>query len=369
MKSQRLLSLDAFRGLTIATMILVNTPGSWAHLYPLLKHASWHGCTLTDLVFPFFLFIVGVALRFSLKKFDFRPSAALQRKILGRTVTIFILGLLLNAYPFIRQDWDWSTFRIMGVLQRIALAYGFAAILVLRLNLKQLWSLVFTILAAYWILLWALGGSDPYGLEGNLVRRIDLSLVGAAHLWQGNGIPFDPEGLLSTLPALVTVLIGYLVGIMIQTADEQQENVIRMALLGALLIIAGWIWGLVFPINKPLWTSSYVLFTAGIATLILSALVWLVEVKGYRKSVWPLVVYGTNSIFVFVASGLWVKTLLKIKFTLADRNVSGYAYLYRTVFQPLGGDLNGSLLFALAHVLGWWLILYWLDRKNVHIKI
>ncbi len=366
---QRFIALDVFRGMTIALMILVNNPGTWAHVYAPLRHAAWHGCTPTDLVFPFFLFIAGVAMRFSLAKENFCRSKKVYMKIFWRAVTIFVFGLLLNAFPFIRQDWDWSTFRIMGVLQRIGIAYGIGAFLVVRFSFTQLWGIITTSLIGYWLILWGFGGSDPFSLEQNLVRTIDLAVLGASHLWTGAGIPFDPEGLLSTIPAIGTLLLGYMAGLMIHTASDRKENVKKMIYFGGILTAAGLAWAFVFPINKSLWTSSYVLFTAGLATIMLAALVWCIDLKGVTKPFWPFVVYGTNSIFLFVGSGLWAKTILRIQFALDGQSVSGYAYLYKTVFQPFAGDLNGSFLFALAHVFIWWLILLWMYRKKIFIKI
>ncbi len=370
--SKRLSSLDAFRGFTIAFMILVNTPGSWAHVYAPLRHAKWHGCTPTDLIFPFFLFIVGVAMRFSFEKFETCKPALARKTILGRAVTIFVIGLLLNAYPFIRQDWDWSSLRIMGVLQRIGLAYGIAGFMILKADIRRIIVYILALLLGYWLLLWIWGwysGVDPYGLETSLARRIDILLLGETHLWGGTGIRFDPEGLMSTFPAVGTILIGFLVGTMIRTATDINDNAKRMAVLGAILVIFGWLWGWVFPINKQLWTSSYVLYTGGIAALLLSLIYWVIDARGWKRWSFPLIIFGTNSLFVFAGSGAWVKTILSTKFTLDGTSVSGYSYLYKTLFQPLAGDLNGSLLFALFHVFMWWLVLAWLYRKKIFIKI
>ena len=368
-KSDRLLALDAFRGLTIAFMIIVNTPGSWAYVYGPLRHADWHGCTPTDLVFPFFLFIVGVAMRFSFARHNYQPSSDLLKKIFWRTVTIFSFGLLLNAYPFIRQDWDWASLRIMGVLQRIGLAYGLAAILSLYLSEKKLWISCGIILIGYWLILLLFGGSDPFGLSSNIARTIDIAILGENHLWRGTGIPFDPEGLLSTIPAIVTVLIGFSIGQLIQKVPDQMRLVQTILIRGAGIAAVGWLWGFIFPINKQLWTSTYVLYTGGLASFFLASFIWLIDIRGYKKLSWPFMIFGTNSIFVFIGSGLWVKTILKVKFDYNGDIISGYSYLYNTVFQPLAGNINGSFLFALAHVLGWWLILFWLYRKKIFIKI
>ena len=371
-KQDRLISLDAFRGATIALMILVNTPGTWGHVYAPLRHAQWHGCTLTDLVFPFFLFIIGVSMRFSFEKYEFCKWGPLFKKVVWRTITIFTIGLLLNAFPFVRQDWDWSHFRIMGVLQRIALAYIMASFIVVRADIIGIVKISLGLLFGYWILLMGYGwysGLDPYALKSNLILIVDAYIFGENHLYGGTGIPFDPEGLLSTIPSIVTVLIGFLVGTMIKTAEDHKDNTQRMAVLGALLIIFGWGWGFVFPINKQLWTSSYVLFTGGIATITLAAMIWIVDVKGIKTWTKPFVIFGANAIFLYAASGIWAKILLKIRFELDGKMISGYGYLYRTVFQPFAGDLNGSFLFALFHVFMFWLILAWMYRKKIFIKI
>jgi predicted acyltransferase len=366
---KRIVSLDAFRGITIAFMILVNNPGSWSYVYSPLRHAQWHGCSPTDLVFPFFLFIVGTAMRFSYSRYDYKPSPSLVKKIIWRSGTIFIIGILLNAFPFIRQNWDWSTFRIMGVLQRIGIAYGLASLAVLYLRPKILFISSVVSLLIYWLVLLLFGTGDPYSLESNAVRLLDLWLLGPNHLYMGRGIPFDPSGSLSTLPAVVTVIIGYAVGRIIQ--KESNENVVLQKLIawGLVGIVLGFAWGVLFPINKQLWTSSYVLYTGGIGTLFMAFCYWLVDMKNLQKVVRPFVIFGTNSIFVYAASILWAKILLNINFHYNDRMISGKGYLYKTIFQPLAGNFNGSLLFALSHVLAFWLLLYWMHRKKIFIKI
>ena len=366
---QRLQSLDAFRGLTIAAMILVNTPGNWSYTHAALRHAAWHGCTPTDLVFPFFLFIVGAAMRFSFRGYASRPWHDLAARILVGTVTIFLLGWALQADPFIRQDGDWSGFRIMGVLQRIALAYGIGAMVCAFCAPPARRAVSIAILILYWWLLAVFGANDPYALETNLVRRVDMLLLGERRLYTGAGIPFDPEGLLSTFPAAVTVILGYEIGDLIQSGRNRRQILRRMLVLGGAGICLGWLWGRFFPINKQLWTSSYAVYTAGWAALVLAAFFWAVEIRGRRGAVFPLVVFGSNPIFVFVASGLWVKSMLRFRYTLDGETISGYAYLYRTVFQPLAGDLNGSLLFALAHVAAWWVVLYAMYRQRIFVKI
>ena len=369
---KRFTALDIFRGATMALMVIVNTPGTWSYVYDPLRDAQWHGCTLTDLVFPFFLFIIGVSMRFSFDKYDICKYGPLFNKIIFRTLTIFIIGLLLNAFPFIRQNWDWSSFRILGVLQRIALAYFFASFIVLRLNVKGLVKISFFILVGYWLLLLSYGlysGQDPYSLKYNLILVIDSFLLGENHLYGGTGIQFDPEGLLSTIPSIVTILIGFLVGTMIKTTNDHQDNIQRMVVLGSLLIITGWLWSFGFPINKQLWTSSYVLYTAGIAIILLSGMIWFVDIKKIDWWTKPFVILGSNAIFLYILSSLWVKILLKISFKLDGKMISGYSYLYKTIFQPIAGNINGSLFFAIFHVLFFLLLLTWMYRKKIFIKI
>jgi len=237
---ERLYALDAFRGLTIATMILVNTPGSWAHIYPPLAHADWHGCTPTDLVFPFFLFIVGVAMWFSFSKYDHHINTPAIIKVLKRTFLIFLIGLLLTAFPFYNKDY--SHLRILGVFQRIALAYGGAGLIVLILKEQHLKYVNAVLLLGYWWALWHFGGGDPYGLETNLVRRIDLAILGPNHVWHGKGLPFDPEGLLSTLPAIVTVTLGYFTGKLITTSESRMILVGKMFFIGTAMVLVGLLW-------------------------------------------------------------------------------------------------------------------------------
>jgi len=371
-KINRILALDTFRGATIALMIIVNNPGTWTYVYGPLRHAQWHGCTLTDLVFPFFLFIVGISMSFSFDKYDLCKTGPLFNKIIFRTISIFSIGLIINAFPFIRQDWDWSSFRFLGVLQRIALAYFIASFIIIRSNIKSLFQVSFFILIMYWFLLYMYGSInsvDPYALNSNLVLAIDKIILGEKHLYGGTGIQFDPEGLLSTLPSSITVIIGFLVGTMIKTAEDHKENCRRMLIFGSLMVISGWIWSFAFPINKQLWTSSYVLYTAGIATTVISSMIWIIDVLGYKKWTFPFVVFGSNSIFIFALSGIWAKIILKIKFSLNGEQISGYSYLYKTIFLPIAGDISGSLLFALFHVFVFWILLFWMYRKKIFIKI
>jgi predicted acyltransferase len=233
---QRYLALDVFRGLTIATMITVNNPGSWSHIYAPLKHSAWHGCTPTDLVFPFFLFIVGVSAFFSFKKYETKLTGASFLKILKRTALIFLIGLFLNSFP----QWmtDWPKLRILGVLQRIAMAYFFGSLIVLAVKRKYLPWISLAILLAYWGILWFFGGDDPYSLAGNIAPKFDSFIIGESHLYKGFGLVFDPEGLLSTIPAIVTVIIGFIAGGVISETEKQKVPV-KMILYGVVLTAAG----------------------------------------------------------------------------------------------------------------------------------
>lgn len=367
-QSKRYLALDVLRGMTIALMITVNTPGSWKYVYPPLRHAAWHGCTPTDLVFPFFLFVVGVSMFFSFKKYGNNLNTNSLLKVGRRTLLIFLIGLFLNSFP--QWQFDFSHLRIMGVLQRIALAYGIGSIIVLAGRRKFLPYIGAAILLSYWGLLFWLGGDDPYSLEGNATIPFDQAILGEAHLYRGFGRPFDPEGLLSTIPAVVTVLIGYLAGALINST-ERAKLPGKLSLYGVIAVVAGRLWGFIFPINKPLWTSSYVLYTAGLAALVLALLIFIIDMKGYKKWTSFFVVFGMNPLFIYALAGLWGRTLSKLIKIEGEGGemVAGSTWLYQNIFVPLAGNMNGSLLYALTHILFFWLIGYVLYRNRVFIKV
>jgi len=367
-QSDRYPALDVLRGMTIALMILVNTPGSWQYVYSPLRHAEWHGCTPADLVFPFFLFAVGASLFFSF----YKNQTTLTREALIRTgrrvLLIFLIGIFINSYP----QWmtDFSQFRIMGVLQRIALAYGMTALIVLIAPRRRLPFVVAAILLIYWAILYFLGGSDPYSLHTNAAIAFDGAILGESHLYQGFGIPFDPEGILSSLPSVATVLTGYLAGIMIaETARDRAP--VQLSLFGIVFTIAGYLWGFVFPVNKPLWTSSYVLYTAGLASLLFALLIYLIDLRGYKKWSLPFSVFGRNPLFLFILSVIWGKTLRLLIHIPDGRNntLTGSAWLYQNVFAPPAGNLNGSLAYAMAHIIFFWLIGYVLYKRRIFVKV
>ena len=363
---QRSLALDVFRGIAIAGMILVNTPGSWAHIYAPLRHAQWHGCTPTDLVFPFFLFASGAAMFFSFARCEYRATPAVLRSVARRVTLLVLIGVALNAYPFLAPLSEW---RIPGVLQRIGLAYGLGALLILYCGAVTRYVLAAGLLLLYWWLLVQFGGADPFALETNLVRRVDLAVLGASHLWQGTGIAFDPEGLLSTLPAVVSVLAGFEAARLARRAPSLNAAMLRLGVVGLAMVIAGLAWQIWLPINKALWTPSYVLYTSGIGFLTLAALMLLVDRWQWRRWAQPFKVYGTNPLFVYVLSIVWARTLYVVEVSDgAGATTSLYDWLYRLLL-PLVSPVNASLLFALLHVLAFYGVSLWLYRRHIIIKL
>ncbi len=370
--NDRMQSLDVFRGMTVAGMILVNNPGTWAAIYPPLQHAEWHGCTPTDLVFPFFLFIVGVSISLAFAKRvaqgGGRPD--LVRKILKRSLIIFLLGTMMILYPFY-DIWErLGTMRIMGVLQRIGLCYGCAALLYVFLGVRARYAACAGLLILYYLLMRFVPvpgfGAGDLSPQGNLAAFLDRLLLGA-HTWKKD---FDPEGLLSTMPAVVTTMIGAFTGDLIRTGKSPKDIIRGMVLPGIALVALGLGWSRWFPLNKSLWTSSYVLFTGGLALLSLAVCYWLVDVKSYRKWAFPFLVYGMNALAVFVFSGLLAKTMLRIKFATPEgKTIHLQALIYKTLFAPLASPVNASLIYALTYVVLWFGAMYILFRKKIFIKV
>ena len=384
MSAQRFISLDVFRGATVALMILVNNPGTWSHMYAPLAHAPWHGVTLTDLVFPFFLFAVGNAMAFAL------PPAVLNspgfyRKVAKRTAWIFGLGLFLNISPFVRWsaegDLVWrslESLRIMGVLQRIALAYCFAALLIKHLPARSVGGVAAALLLVYWAVCLLLGQpGDPYSLEGFWGTGVDRAVLGNAHLYKGEGVPFDPEGLASTLPCISQVLIGYLVGRWLSANSPSARTVARLLFVGLLLLLLGLAWSQVMPLNKKLWTSSYVMLTSGWAVLTLAGLVWLLELKRAR-GIWSefSLAFGSNALFIFCLSGFLPRVIALLRWpdgTAADgqiRYTTPLRWLHDVAIAPWFADPRaGSLLYALVMIAFYWLIADQLRRHKIFIKV
>jgi predicted acyltransferase len=382
-RSERLVSLDFFRGATIVLMILVNNPGSWAHVYAPLLHAEWHGWTPTDLVFPFFLFIVGVAIVLAYEKRLSRGASRsdLRSKAVKRTIVLFALGMFMAAWPFftlypefgIRPEF--FKLRYMGVLQRIALCYLAASLIFLYFppRIRKYW--IVGLLLGYWLAM-ALIPVPGYGAGmwddpvATLSAWLDRLVLGEDHLWAGTGRTWDPEGLLSTLPAVATTLLGVWTGELLSGDRAPAEKVARLMIRGASLVALGYVWDWFFPINKGLWTSSYVVFTGGLAMSALGVSYWLVDVKGYQRWTRPFVIYGVNALTVFFMSGIVAKTLILIKVDLPDGTpTSVYSWLYQTLFLPIASPINASLLFALAWILLWYRVLAAIWRKGIVIKV
>lgn len=376
-------SLDVFRGMTVALMILVNTPGSWSHIYRPLAHAQWHGVTPTDLVFPFFLFAVGNAMAFVMPRLEAAGPPAFWKKVTRRFLLIFLIGLALNWYPFVRYDADgqlvvktFDKLRILGVLQRIALSYFFASLIIHLLKAKGALIAGSIMLLTYWLLCLGFGDpSDPYSLHGYFGTAVDKWILGEDHLYRGEGIPFDPEGIMSTIPSIVQVLSGYLAGNYIIRKGKTWEMLSNLFVAALLLIFAGLCWDLAFPINKKIWTSSYVLYTAGLAMSVLGIMMYLIEfrkITGFWSRFFD--VFGKNPLFIFVLSGVVAKTygLFRIPDVMKDgkpvfRGLGNWAYEH--FFSPAFGQMNGSLLYAIFHIVIFWLICRWLDRKMIYIRV
>jgi len=371
--SPRYLSLDVLRGLTIALMIVVNTPGSWSAIYAPFKHAAWHGFTITDLVFPTFLFVVGNAMSFSMKKFEKQSDSVFLQKVFKRTVLIFLLGFLLICFPFVTRTEtgeivlkNFANIRIMGVLQRIALCYFIASIAIRYLKMRGVIVLSIVFLFSYWgIMYFFADPKDPYSLEGNAALKFDLLLFRPENLYRGFGIPFDPEGLLSTLPAVVNVIAGYLAGVFIQKGGNNLRTISRLIVAGFILIAVAQAWNLVFPINKPIWTSSYVLYTVGLDLLLIGVLMWFIEIMYFRKWTTFFESFGKNPLFIYLLSGLIIKTLSFIR--VGETSLQGW--IYNNFFLTWTEGKFASLLFALSYMLFLWLIAYALNKRKIYIKV
>jgi len=362
----RFYALDVLRGLIIALMILVNTPGSWSHVYSPLLHASWDGFTVADIVFPGFLFVVGAAMFYALKQAP--ANAATLHKVIKRALIMFGCGLFLN--------WFWAQplaeLRIYGVLQRIAICYLLAAGLLLycrRFQIREQRALPFalvTLLLLYWLLLQV--ADQPLELAGNLVRQLDLYLLGPAHLYQGYGMPFDPEGLLSNLPAIGNVLIGYWVAAGLATLAPLPRLYWLLRVGSGMIVMAlllGWFW----PVNKPLWSGSYVFLSSGLLIWLLALMLWLVDIRGWQRLAEPLKIYGSNPLFIYILSSIWSVLLAELLVWQHNgQRMSAYQWLFDQLALWLPAKL-ASLVFALLHVLWFWWISRWLYRRNIFIKI
>ncbi|MCL2502765.1 MAG: hypothetical protein FWE30_01320 [Bacteroidales bacterium] len=398
METRRYVALDILRGMTIAGMILVNHPGTWSRIYAPLRHAAWHGCTPTDLVFPFFLFIVGVAMAFSFAKFSKGLTPSTTKKLITRGVLIFITGLLLNAFPFYplnpNPELSWganylnylNNLRIFGVLQRIAMAYMLGGFLALWLQKpkKIAWGVV-AVLLLHWAILYFFGGDDPYSKEGNISGPIDIWLVGKSHVYRGFGLPFDPEGVLGVLSGAGTVLLGYLVGGLIQRSREKIDAVGLLFTLSLVSLGLGIVWSIWLPINKPLWTGSYVLYTAGWSTMLLAFFIYLIDVVGtvgklnFEKMLYPFKALGMNPLFAFVMAGVlsrvarifaWQSVVTAADGSVSTVRLTFLSWFYRNVCVPIFGNTElGSLSYALCYVALFTGMAIFLYKKKIFIKL
>jgi predicted acyltransferase len=397
---ERLLSLDVFRGLTVAGMLLVNDPGSWGSIYPPLEHAPWNGWTPTDLIFPFFLFIAGITTYLSLSSRRARgdDERAIRAQVIRRGALIFLFGFLVNGFPYFtwadvpgvadptllqRMGDRLLHWRFLGVLQRIGIAYMVAALLTQRTTLRQQVAIIATLLLGYWVVMTVLpvpGEGTIGALLLNDPRRtmaawtdrlvLDWSRWGLGnHLWV-SGVRWDPEGVLTTIPAICTAMLGNLAGWWIAQRRPLTERLAGMSAVGSIGMMVGLMWHWVFPINKGLWTSSYVIFTAGTAALSLATIMWIVDFQKVRGWTKPLVIYGVNPIIAFIGSGVMARLIYSIiKVDAGGKRIPLQAWLYQTLFAPWLAPENASLAFAVTFVLFWYGILYVLYRRNIILKV
>lgn len=399
LKKERFYSLDVFRGATVCLMIMVNNPGSWQHIYAPLDHSEWHGVTPTDIVFPFFLFAVGNAMAFVMPRLRAGGPSAFWKKVIKRTLIIFCIGLFLNWMPFVKWDGSalafkpWSYIdangnpqgvRIMGVLQRIALAYFFGSVIVYYLKIRGAFVVSCILLLGYWALCVAVNPADPFSLYGWFGTHIDKSILGSAHMYHGEmreGLPvvFDPEGLMSTFGAIVQVIFGYFVGDYIIKKGKTAEMINGLFVAGAVFLFAGYAWDMVFPINKKIWTSSYVVYTTGLAMVILAVMVYMIELKKHKGWLSKFFdVFGKNPLFIFVLSGFLPRLLGLIRIPSLEMDANGnpiyispFGWFYEHICKPIFPNNlnNGSLLYALCIITFYWLIVYWMDKKKIYIKV
>jgi predicted acyltransferase len=425
----RLVALDVFRGMTIAGMVLVNNPGTWSAIYPPLAHAEWHGITPTDYIFPFFLFIVGVAIPIALgKRIEEGVTGKVYLKIVSRAALIFFIGLFMAAFPLfdfskpeipqfakivvmlamlaILYFWltgktrepliglaalaaflaalyfagyplvftDFETLRIPGVLQRIAGCYLITSFLFLRTNWKQLAIIGGILLLFYWLLMSIVPvpGCDVTTINDkacNLAAYLDRTVFGVNHIWRSAKV-FDPEGILSTIPAIVTTISGVLTGLWLKSKRSELEKVSGMFFVGLILLVLAWCWNPFFPFNKALWTSSYVLYTSGLALCFLGFCYYLIDIKGYKAWTKPFVIFGVNALALFIGSGLMARMMGIIKVAGADgKEIGLQTWIYQTIFVPLADAKTSSAMYAVCFILFWLFLMWLLYRKRIYIKV
>ena len=380
----RILALDILRGITIAGMIMVNNPGSWSKVYAPLGHAQWNGLTPTDLVFPFFMFIMGISTFISLRKYNFEASSSAIRKIVKRTGLLYLVGLgiawfslLLRTWnglsaenlPFIERlwqsAWNFENIRILGVIPRLAICYGAAASIALTMKHKYIPYLIAFLLIGYFILL-LIGNGFAYD-RTNILSIVDYKILGEAHMYNDNGI--EPEGILSTIPAIAHVLVGFMVGKIMYERKEIHSKIEWLFLIGTILTFAGFLFSYGCPINKKIWSPTFVLITCGLAASFLALLIWIIDVKGYKKWSMFFEAFGVNSVFMYVLGGVLSILFGSISFPWGDGSISIHGFLYNIVLMPVFGETAGSLAFALLFIAINWCIGYQLYKRKIYIKI
>lgn len=386
-KTQRYVALDVLRGMTVAGMILVNNPGSWGHIFPPLRHASWIGCTPTDLVFPFFLFCVGVSMAFSFAKYGDTLNASSSKKIVKRGILIYLVGLLLNFFPFFPMnphDPSWTFgqnylywvqhMRLFGVLPRIGMCYIIGGFLALWLKTpKRLVAGIAAVTVLHWLILMIFGTEPGWStLEGNISGPIDIAIAGENHIYHGYGVPFDPEGILGALSGAGTVLLGYLIGYIIRHTPSKIDLIARLYTIAVVCLAIGSVWSIVLPISKPLWTGSYVLYAGGWAILCLAFFIYFIDYKGKEKIFVPFKAMGMNPLFAFAMANIMTKVLgTLIKVGPADQKIGCLAWFYRNVCIPVcSPSLElASLMHAVCFVCVFLAMAMFLYKKKIVIKI
>lgn len=386
-RPKRLLALDILRGITIAGMIMVNNPGSWGHIYGPLAHAQWNGLTPTDLVFPFFMFIMGVSTYMSLRKYDFRLSAAAAWKILRRTVVIFLIGIaiawfsltlrrLAGGRPVAEAVLNFDHIRMLGVMPRLALCYGAGSLLALSMSRRVLAWCVAGLLAVYAAVL--LLGNGLVFAEDNVIAIVDRAVLGVNHMYadtiDGVTIKFDPEGLLSTLPSIAHMLIGFLCGGLLMQTTDNRERILRLFIVGTILSFAGFLLDYGMPINKKIWSPTFVLTTCGLASSFLALLIWIIDIRGHRRWCRFFEAFGVNPLFMYCLGAVLsiVMGFIRVPYAAAEAGViSLKGWLYKAVCMPVAGDdaTLASFIFAVAFVLVNWCVGYILYKKKIYIKI
>lgn len=382
--NKRLLALDVLRGITIAGMIMVNNPGSWSSTYAPLSHVAWNGLTPTDLVFPFFMFIMGISTYMSLRKYNFAFSKEAGLKILKRTIVIFAIGLAIAWFGLALRTWNslaneglgfgtrlfesiwvFDHLRILGVMQRLALTYGATALVALLVKHRYIPFIIIGLLVGYSLIL-LFGNGYAYN-DTNILSIVDRAILGTNHMYQDNGI--EPEGLLSTIPAIAHVMLGFYIGKLFVMAKTIQDKIELLFIWGAVLTFAGFLLAYGLPINKKIWSPTFVLVTCGLASTLLALLVWIIDVKGYKKWATFFVSFGVNPLFIYVFGAFLTICFGSILIPYGDGNITIHGFAYNHLLKPFFGAYLGSLAYALLFVGINWIVGYQLFKRKIYIKI